>query len=47
MIIRYYEREPHMVKYDSAKFGGYKLCGSGDFFNLPPDLIIPRDSRTM
>ena len=36
-----------MVKYHPAKLGGYKPCGSGDFFNLSPNLTIPRDSRTM
>ena len=42
-----YLEEPITVSYDSVKFGGSRLSGSGDVFNLSRDFERPRDQRVM
>ena len=39
--------KPIKVNHHPAKFGGYRLCGSGDIFSLSSDFSRPHDQNIM
>ena len=39
--------KPLKVNHHPAKFGGYRLCGSGDIFSLSSDFSRPHDQNIM